>query len=271
VTGWRHGAAAAVLGAALAAPAAAAGEERLERFQGTARGEDGAVRYREAHEVRSEGGRPLAATTTYRGPGGEALAVLRTDFSRDPFAPGYRFEDRRSGLVEEVAVSDGTLTMTRSGKRRALPSPSSPARPLVAGQGLDRLVRARLAELEAGAEFPVTFAVPSRLDTFAFRVRSLPGPPGGSALRVRVEIESWVLRLFAGGIDCDYDRASGRLVRYRGPSNLLDEAGEAQVVTITYAYPEPAAEDATAPMVGAALERAPVPEAEQREVVHGAP
>jgi hypothetical protein len=57
-------------------------------------------------------------------------------------------------------------------------------------------------------------------------------------VRVRVEIDSWVLRLFAGSLDVEYDRASRRLLRYRGLSNLTDARGDNPEVEITYAYPE---------------------------------
>ena len=68
-------------------------------------------------------------------------------------------------------------------------------------------------------------------------MRARPAPPGAATLPVRVEVDSWVLRLFAEALDCEYDLATGRLVRYRGPTNLEDEAGRHPVVTITYDRP----------------------------------
>jgi hypothetical protein len=213
----------------------------VERFHGVARGRDGAVAYREEHEVRRLGDRPLQAVTTYRDAAGEVLAVLRTDFSRDPFAPDYTFEDRRRTAVEAVEVTERGATLAAGSRRRTVPLPGEPGRRLVTGQGLDRLVRARLADLERGAELHVAFAIPSRQATYDFRVRALPSPPDSPTLLVRVEIDSWVLRLFASSLDSEYDRATGRLVRYRGLSNLVDERGDNPEVTITYTYPEASA------------------------------
>jgi hypothetical protein len=224
--------------AALAPPPAAAAAERVDRFQGTARDRDGAVLYLESHDVRSVADRLRSATTTYRDPAGRVLAVLHTDFSRDPFAPSYRFEDRLRGAVEEVEVSAGGVTLGAGSRRRTLALPGDPARRLVAGQGLDRFVRDRLDALEAGAELKVAFAIPSRQDAYEFRVRAVPGASTDATVRVRVEIDSWVLRIFASSLDVEYDRASRRLLRYRGLSNLTDERGENPEVEITYAYPE---------------------------------
>ena len=169
------------------------------------------------------------------------LAILRTDFSRDPFAPDYTFEDRRRAAVEAVEVSERSATLTAGSRRRAVPLPGDPARRLVTGQGLDRLVRSRLADLERGTELAVAFAIPSRQATYDFRVRALPAPPASPTVTVRVEIDSWVLRIFASSLDSEYDRATGRLVRYRGLSNLTDERGDNPEVTITYSYPEASA------------------------------
>lgn len=220
------------------APALPSAAERVDRFQGTARGRDGAVLYLESHDVRRSGDRLHSATTTYRDPEGRVLAVLETDFSRDPFAPSYRFRDLRSAAVEVVEVSAEGVTLGAGDRIRALALPAVPSRRLVAGQGLDRYVRDRLDELEAGSELRVAFAIPSRQDFYDFRVRALRGEGNDRTVRVRVEIDSWVLRLFAGSLDVEYDRASRRLLRYRGLSNLTDARGDNPEVEITYAYPE---------------------------------
>lgn len=221
--------------APLAAGAAGAAEAaEVERFSGVARGRDGAVAYLEAHEVRRGPAGRDEAVTTYRTPAGEVLAVLRTDFSRDPFAPGYRFEPRR-GAVEAVERTAAGAALV-AGDRRKEVRPAA-GRPLVAGQGLDRLVRARLADLARGEVLRVDFAFPSRQATYPFTIRAMPRAEGAATVPVRVEIDSWVLRLFADVIDCEYDLATGRLLRYRGPTNLEDDRGDHPVVTITYDYP----------------------------------
>lgn len=219
--------------AALALGGAARASD-VERFTGEARGRDGAVLYREEHAVHRSGERLLSATTTYRDAAGREIAVLRTDFSADPYAPGYVFEDLRSGAVEEVAVGDGRVALRAGPRTRTLAAPGD--RRLVAGQGLDRYVRARLDEVLAGARLEVAYPIPSRLDAYDLRLRVL-GPADGATVRVRAEFSSWVLRLLAPALDVDYDVRTRRLVRYRGPSNLSFDGGVNPTVEITYAYP----------------------------------
>lgn len=214
----------------LALPARAAGA--ADRFTGVARGADGAVLYVEDHEVQRDGARLASARTVYRDPAGRILAVLRTDFSEDPFAPSYVFEVRGAPL-EAVARTAAGLELREGDRKRAIPGPRDPARRLVAGQGLDRLVRERLPELASGTRVELAYAIPSRLDAFDLRVRALGG--GGSTVRVRAEFSSWVLRLLAPTLEVEYDRETRRLLRYRGVSNLTFD-GTNPEVEITYAY-----------------------------------
>jgi len=225
-----RGAAAAAL-ILLLAPGAAAADER---FVGTARLAGGRIAYVEEHEVRREAGRVVAAETLYLDAGGKAIARLRSDYARDPFAPDYRYEDLRTGEVEEVALLDGAVQLRAGERQRRLPLGSLP---LAAGQGLDRLARARLPELLRGEVLRVSLALPSRLQAYDFRIRALPGSSKGDRVRVRIEPASFLLRLLAPSIEADYDRETGRLLHYRGVSNVAGPDGEVQEVEIEYRYP----------------------------------
>jgi hypothetical protein len=222
-----------------AAPAAASTSPSVERFTGIARDAKGTLVYREDHEVLKDGDRLLSALTIYTDPAGRTLATLRTDFSSAPFAPSYVFEDGRTGEVESVSRTARGLELRAGGRARIVAPPADAARRLVAGQGLDRLVRARLAEIAAGGRIELAYALPNRLDTYDLRVRAL-GDGGGATVRVRAEFSSWVLRLLAPSLDVEYDRATGRLLRYRGISNLTLDGGENPHVEIVYAYPRDA-------------------------------
>ena len=222
-----------------AIPHPARGEgELVERFTGTARGRDGAVLYVEEHAVRRTPEQLIGATTIYRDPAGREIAVLRTDFARDPFAPSYTFEDLRSGTVEAAEVSaDGVQLRAAKGSRVLSWAPGA-ARRLVTGQGLDRLVRDRLEAIAAGEVLSLAYAVPSRLDAYDMRVRAVDTRPPGAVVRIRVEFSSFFLRLLAPALDVEYDRATRHLLRYRGVSNLADADGKNPEVEITYAYPQ---------------------------------
>jgi len=228
--------------AVLPLPAQADGE-RLERFTGTARGRDGAVLYREEHRVLRAGERLLRAVTRYTDPAGRPIATLRTEFAVDPFAPPYVFEDLRTGAVESVSREPEGLVARAGARARTLRLGPGEDRRVAAGQGLDRLVRTRLDDLVRGEILDLAYVIPSRQDAYDLRVRAVdpgqdPGP--GGRVRVRVEFSSWILRLLAPALECEYDQATRRLLRYEGPSNLADGSGANPEVEITYAYSEDA-------------------------------
>jgi len=205
--------------------------QAVERFTGTARGRDGAVLYLEEHVVELDAGRPHSAVTLYRDPAGEPIAELRTDFAADPFAPSYAFKDFRTGATEAVTVGERDIRLEAHHGSRTMARPAH----LATGQGLDRMVRDRLAALAGGESLKVDYAVPSRLDTYEFRIRARSAD--GDRVRVRVELGSFLLRIFAPELDVEYERDSGRLLRYRGASNLSFGQGDNPQVEITYAYP----------------------------------
>lgn len=207
-----------------------------ERFRGVARLADGSVAYVEEHEVRWQGGRPAKAETRYLDAEGRPIARLDSDYRAAPFAPDYEFLDLRSGARESVRRGGEGLSLSDGRAERLLPLASD--RPLVAGQGLDRFIRAHRPELSRGEELGVRLALPGRLAAYDFRLRAEAGE--GGRLLVRVEPASFFLRLLAPAILAEYD-AAGRLVRYRGVSNLAGADGATQEVEIAYAHADASA------------------------------
>jgi hypothetical protein len=220
----------------VASPAAASdpapGSSAIERFRGVARSRDGSVAYVEVHEVKLSGGRVTSAETRYERPDGRTIARLVSDYPAGSFAPDYEFYDLRSGAREAVRRAANGIRLVDGDRDKVLPLPEK--LPLVAGQGLDRYARAHLDELARGEVLRVSLALPGRLDAFGFQLRGEPTADG----RVRVSFEptSFVLRLLAPSLVGEYDRSTGRLVRYVGVSNVAGEDGSPQHVEIAYSY-----------------------------------
>ncbi|HTQ08146.1 MAG TPA: hypothetical protein VMI54_30035 [Polyangiaceae bacterium] len=207
-------------------------EPNVERFAGVARSAKGEVVYRERHEVTENGGRPLRAVTRYFDPKGREIGRLETDFSHSLAAPSYRFVDERTGKSESASVNGTNVVLDYEGRKKALDAKGP--EPLVVGQGLHHYVRQNLERL-AHETVTVRFAVPSRLDTYVFRIRPLDsGIPG--VVRLRIESDNWLVRQLAPHLEVDYELSTRRLLRYRGVSNLETPDGSTQDVEIRYAY-----------------------------------
>jgi hypothetical protein len=76
--------------------------------------------------------------------------------------------------------------------------------------------------------------LPSRLDELKFRIRKREIK--GGTLYIRLEINNWLLGLFAPHVDVEYDLRTRHLLGYEGVSNVEDAAGKHKKVTITYTY-----------------------------------
>ena len=215
----------------LAAPAFA-GEPAVERYEGIARAPSGEILYRERHEVTEQGRKPLRAVTRYYDRSGREIGRLDSDFSKSPYAPSYRFADRRTGKTEAAEVSGPKVRLRYQGEQKDVKVDAGLT--LIVGQGLHHYVRLNLERL-ARSEATVEFAIPSRLDTYRFRLRPLASPAPG-VVRLRIEVSNFILRKLAPNIDVDYELSTRRLLRYRGVSNLEDKDGATQEVVIQYRY-----------------------------------
>jgi hypothetical protein len=54
---------------------------------------------------------------------------------------------------------------------------------------------------------------------------------------VRIDLDSWFLRLFVPHLEAEYDLSTGRLLRYQGVSMISDASGDTVAVNIFYDYP----------------------------------
>ena len=82
------------------------------------------------------------------------------------------------------------------------------------------------------ARLPVPGAEPAR----DFRIRRADDGDDPSTVRFALEIDSLLLRLLVPGMELVYDRATRRLLRYDGISNLLDGNGENERVVVEFEY-----------------------------------
>jgi len=225
----------ALVAAFLLFPSHAQATETIERYKGVARSSSGEVLYRETHEVVERDGKPVRAQTVYYDTEGKVIGRLKSDFTRSAYAPDYTFADLRAGIRRSVRLEGDRLLLAGESGRKVLKVPSDET--LVTGQGLHHFTRLNLEALTRGQK-EVRFALPARLDTYGFRIRPV-GKPRPGVVRLRVEADSWILRLLAPYLEVDYEIATRRLLRYKGVSNLEGEDGEQPEVVIHFTYPEP--------------------------------
>lgn len=211
----------------------AAADNEMERFTGLALSDRGEFAYREVHEVEHREGKAVRSVTRYFDRRDKLIAELVSDYRRSRVAPDYVFLDG-DGRVRESSERLAVGLLLRSGGESKVLELDGQER-LVIGQGLHQFVRENIEELASGTEQIVHFAIPSRFETFAFRVRAVD-PTAANVVRIEIKVESWLLALIAPTLTVDYDRKAKRLLSYSGVSNLEGPDGETQKVVIRYTY-----------------------------------
>ncbi|MFM7275646.1 MAG: hypothetical protein ACKO4A_17700 [Gammaproteobacteria bacterium] len=180
----------------------------------------------------------------YIAPDGQRIAEKILDYSCSDTAPAFEQTDLRDGQRSGGAWSAEGYRLERGTESRLLESPEGE---LVASSGFDRYVRRHREALRAGETLEFDFALAERLGTLRLRIRREDAAAGTQAFRV--EAASVLLRPFVPAIRLDYDEA-GRLMRYRGLSNIDGPDGSPLQVEIRYSYspaPAPALAGSTEP------------------------
>lgn len=223
-----------------ALPASALTISRQEEvFRGIARDQRGEIVYVEEHRTIYQDGRPHRDEVRYRDLSGQEIAVLNASFADHLYLPNYAFEDRRSGRQAGTFV-DGSWVKVYGRVDRDAPVQQEMvplADNLITDQGLLVYLRDHLAELAEGdAVTPVRFLVPLEGRDFTFHIHRLATPDEPGIVAFEIEAENGLLQPSDPPPELRYERETGRLLSYRGVSNLLDADQGVQNVAIDYRY-----------------------------------
>lgn len=176
--------------------------------------ESGNLLYREHYFCSSDW---LRCNVLYRDTGGALIAEKQLDYAGNPLSPSIVLVDYRHS--REVRLVDN----------------GDPE--LVTDAGFDNFVRERWAQLEQGLRISFPFMVTGRDRPLTVRVQSVEGGQcTAEQLCLQIRLNSWLLRSFVDPIKLTYDRASRRLLRYRGISSLRDAQGGTQYVDVRFSY-----------------------------------
>jgi hypothetical protein len=211
-----------------------------ETLSGVAKSVNGKMLYREVHDIEpGPAGSARSVRTTYFDPSGKKIALLASDFSRDPHLPDTKLEDFRFQRVYEGRlISDNStgprtyqIIQSDSGKQVKV-SNLKVEGVTIAVQGFDNFIVGQLLAKDV-ALAKVLFLVLPRHDFFHFEIikTELSSP---NEIQYRVRASNPLIRIFVKEIKVSYSRATRQLLRYQGLSNLPSENDESQVVDIEY-------------------------------------
>lgn len=206
--------------AALALACASTCAAAVQTYSGDAYAIDGGeLAYRETHYLSED-----QRVVLYSCPDGRPFARKFIHQQGNAQAPDFDLLDARTGYREGVRGSDGTRTIyvqrapDQAEKSAALELPADG----VIDAGFDSYVRKHWDALARGDTFRFNFLVPSKRTFYAFDLVRVESASTAAQLTLRLSLGAWYAFL-APSIDVTYDRASKRLLRFVGMSNVRDE------------------------------------------------
>ena len=216
--------------------AAGAGAARADEddYRGEAQDKKGALVYTEQHLVSSSAGRTTGSVTEYRAPDGALIATMRSDYSRSVAMPTYVFEDLQRNYREGLRWQGGEYVIfSQDGSAPEKTSRLGSDRQVFSCQGWHYYLVNNLDLLETD-NITLNLVLPSELRPFPFVVKKLASDE--SRVSAELRLKHWLFRHFAPNLRLTYDKKNRRLLEFHGVSNILNESGERQEVTIRYHY-----------------------------------
>ena len=210
-------------------------------YEGVAMNTDGKVLYIEKHKAEFiEEGKIARATTNYIRENGEPIGVLKSDFTKAVTAPDYLFRDMRDGSEHGIRLHGKEFILFkrdkdgREQKKVFNKSDFDESVLLVGCQGLHYYLIDHLEEVKRRGKIPIKFLIPGELTYYSFIMYYEDENNG--IVKLKIKISNFFLRLFAPALEVHYRKSDRKLLKYFGISNLPDDNGELQKVSIEYKY-----------------------------------
>lgn len=203
-------------------------------YKGEAVDDKGRAVYTEFHQVSRAEGKLARSLTEYRAPDGVLIATLRSDYSRSIAMPTYVFEDLRRNYREGLRWENGRYVIFhQDGGKPENTFTIEGGGSVFSCQGWHYYLIDNLDLLERKTVI-LNLVLPSELRPFPFEVKKLAN--AGERVSAELRLKNWLFRHFAPKLLLVYDKKERRLLEFQGVSNILDQAGERQRVTIRYVY-----------------------------------
>lgn len=160
---------------------------------------------------------------------------------RPAWVPEYEFIHHDTGFAEGLRYQgDAVVLYRREGndadweqKRLDLKQAS---KPVIADAGFDQFIRDHLSKLATGESLDVVYLSAPRLTTLDFTLE--PGEQQDDRLTITMYPSNFVIRLLVEPLLVTYSSKTGRLLNFRGLTNVPQNTAENYLASIEYQYGE---------------------------------
>lgn len=153
----------------------------------------------------------------------------------------YAFENRETGeKVQFEAADDLAKIQAKTRDEGQISGNATVGEGVYLAKPLHHLIVRNWSEISSGENFEFGLLVPSKMDSYEFRIRQLntENKEGKKLHRLRLEPTSWIARRFVKPMDFLYD-GDRVLHRYEGVTTAAVEGDANRLVTIDFSYEQP--------------------------------
>lgn len=200
----------------------------------------GKVVYTEKHQLKlDDKGAIVESETTYLDPEGKTVGILKNNYQQSLNVPDHMMDDIRKKNKHGTRLKNNKIELfNQDGDEKEeteIIENKNDKGLIVASQGLHYYLISNYEKMKTEQKFLLKFLIPGRLDSYKF-ILSYKGKSKDGLDEFEVEIDNWILRMFAPSLILRYQPETKRLIYYKGLSNLSDEKGEMMSVEINYKY-----------------------------------
>lgn len=179
-------------------------------------------------ETRPDGRGGEVRETVYKNAAGKAVQRDVTAFVSGTLeVSSYLFENTDSGerVTVEAAGDKVRISNREPGKKDPVVMETVWTSGAAFGKLLDRWILKNRDTLAKGEYVPVSLYIPSKADSYSFRLRFDKEASRGKEDVFVMEARNWFIRLFIPHVELRFDRDAGyKLVTILGPYPILSEA-----------------------------------------------
>ena len=188
--------------------------------------------YKEIHTLNFLQNNIHTSKTEYYNQKNDNFAEMISDYSQNTKVPTYIFKDFRTDYTEGIKVIGKKYFMFRKIKNSQEEIKEIQLKEsYFAGQAWHYYIIKNLNKVDFN-NFTMKLILPGRLDVYSFQFKKTSHEK--NILKIKLEFKSWFLRLFASHFNLSYDTENKKILSFNGISNIQDNNGKTQNVTIIY-------------------------------------
>ena len=215
---------------------------QIESVTAKAYDSSGNLLYTEESTQTLKNGQVANIKSEYFNTEGKKIADLTSEFKSDSYLADYQYADHRIESLSGISLQDGEKSAELFIKKDKSKKDADRKKMQLKGEmlsipGVENFVRnfvENKLKNNSKEKASVRFVIPDRLDDVGFRLYA--ESEKDSVVHLKLEPESFFIRMFAPSITIDYDKNIKHIISYKGPSHVFDDNGKCQKVSLAFQY-----------------------------------